>query len=204
MASVITTVAELIRNFPCSYPNRTAALVSIMTGLGKGYDWRSGEVVYTFARGEGTCREIHAKYKWDTKLIEAARSIGHAVPSDAVTGTCTAEGLRVRAEELAAVAGPVTRDPYPVTLTVPLFTIPPDATPEWVEAAREAADAAVPMWLNPGPVESDWRSRMHPVQLAHQAAEQLRGFAVLEQRFPGLVTGHQTPAPAEPARGPQG
>ncbi|WP_439681528.1 hypothetical protein [Embleya sp. MST-111070] len=190
MASVDQTLTELIRAFPCAYPDRTQALHQVLVVLGSGYEWRGGEAVQRFDSDGRGCLSVHGQFKLSASLAERFREYGEEVSQEDIDGTCPAEHLRTRAAELARTPGPLRQDPYPPSTLAPLFNVAEDAAADWVAAAREIAAVVVPLWVNPSAYELTINFSLTCEQRAYAYGEQTKAFALLESRFgPGVVYG---------------
>jgi hypothetical protein len=190
VASVDQTLTELIRTFPCAYPDRTQALHQVLVVLGAGYEWRGGEAVQRFDTDGRNCLNVHSQFKLSASHAERFREYGEEVSQEDVDGTCPAEHLRTRAAELASTPGPLRQDPYPASTLAPLFNVPADAAGDWVEAAREIAAVVVPLWANPSAYELTIDFSRTPEQRAYAYGEQSKAYSLLERHFgPGILSG---------------
>jgi hypothetical protein len=183
VASVDQTLTDLIRRFPCDFPDRTQALHQVLVVLGAGYEWQGGEVVQRFDSDGSNCLKLHGMFKVSADEANRMCEPGEGIFREDCDGTCPAEHLRSRAAELARTPGPLRQDPYPASTLAPLFNVPADAAPDWVEAAREIASVVVPLWANPSAYELAIAFSRTPEQRAYAHSQQTKALAVLEQRF---------------------
>ncbi|MCX4783897.1 MULTISPECIES: hypothetical protein [unclassified Streptomyces] len=152
MSPVDALLAEKIRAYPCLFRNRTQALHQALIVLGNGMEWRGGLLVHR-APDDRTCAEAHLRRRATPEEVELYTSLGVELPSERLTGTCPAEALRPRAEELAAAPGDLNGDPYPPSPSLPIFEMPEDADFHWLAAAREIAAVVGPLWVTPSAAE---------------------------------------------------
>ncbi|MEU6405394.1 hypothetical protein [Streptomyces sp. NPDC046985] len=189
MASVDQTLTDLIRSFPCAYPDRTQALHQVLVVLGAGYEWQGGEVVQRFDSDGSNCLRVHGMFKVSADEADLMCGPGETIFREDRDGTCPSEHLRSRAVELARTPGPLRQDPYPASTLAPLFNVPEDAAADWVEAAREIAEVVVPLWANPSPYELALTFSYTAEQRAYAHRQHSKALALLEQRFgPGWLS----------------
>ncbi|SEM79614.1 hypothetical protein [Streptacidiphilus jiangxiensis] len=189
MASVDQTLTELIRAFPCSYPDRTQALHHVLVVLGTGHEWRDGSLVQRFDSDGRNCLDVHGQFKLSAEQADHMREYGDEVPQELLDGTCPAEHLRPLAADLARTPGPLLEDPYPACTSAPLFTVPADADDDWVEAAREIAAVVLPLWAAPSAYELAIESSLTDTQRAYVTSQRTEALDLLERRFgPGFLT----------------
>ncbi|MCG7522837.1 hypothetical protein MHW47_00005 [Streptomyces sp. OfavH-34-F] len=183
MATVDQTLTDLIRSFPCAYPDRTQALHQVLVVLGAGYAWQGGEVVQRFDSDGSSCRRVHGMGKVSADAADRLCGPGETISREDRDGTCPSEHLRSRAVELARTPGPLRQDPYPSSTLAPLFNIPEDAAADRVESAREIAEVIVPLWANPSPYELALTFSYTAEQRTYARRQHERALALLEHRF---------------------
>ncbi|MFF2378397.1 hypothetical protein ACFVUW_28810 [Streptomyces xiamenensis] len=190
MASVDQTLTDVIGRHPCAYPDRTQALHQVLVVLGAGYEWRDGEVIRRFDSEGINCLRVHGMFKVSAHEAERLSEPGEAIFREGRDGTCSAEHLRSRAVELARTPGPLRQDPYPASPLAPVFNVPSDAAADWTAAAREIAEAVIPLWANPSAYELALEFSYTAEQRAYVHGQRSRALALLEERFgPELLVG---------------
>lgn len=146
MASVNETIRDLIARYPCGYQNRTQALHQILVVLGAAFEWRDGEAVTRFPDAD-TCVGMHERFKYPSEQVAELRAIGFEPKEEFITGRCSHEGLRTRADELALTPGPLQHEAYPPCDMTLILTVPDDVKPDWAAAAAEITSVVVPLWI---------------------------------------------------------
>lgn len=190
MASVDQTLTDLIRRYPCAYPDRTQALHQVLVVLGAGHEWRDGEVIQRFDSDGTNCLRVHGMFKASADEADRMSEPGEKIFREGHGGTCPAEHLRSRAVELARTPGPLRQDPYPPSTLAPLFNVPADAAADWTAAAREIAEVVIPLWANPSAYELALEFSYTAEQRAYVHGERSKALALLEERFgPELLSG---------------
>lgn len=100
-----------------------------------------------------------------------------------ITGTCPAEELRPRAAELALTPGPLDREPYQPSTDLLLLTVPPNAAPDWAQAAAEIAAVVGPLWSAGRADAEAFEATLEPHQRRWVSQQRIDALAQLETAF---------------------
>lgn len=151
MASVEETVARQLRNYPGLFENRTQALHHLFCVLGNGYDWVGGELV-AYDDGEPDLSEEEALgLEHYARLVEMWTDSPYGDAAEERVAALREEVERLRsvrsnAETLARTQGSLKGDVYPPSDGIPLAELPEDIRPDWLAAASEIAEVALPLY----------------------------------------------------------